>query len=96
MTVVCTVRIPYSLEHVERVEAEHPEVMQEITAAAIKYMTGHRRTANDDEVLDLDEFASREDYDAFIAEAGPAIARYGEALGGPPPKDTVYTVVEGG
>lgn len=96
MPIICTVRIPYSLEHVQRVEAEHPEVMQEIMTVAAKYMTGHRRTATDGEVMDLDEFASRESYDAFIAEAGPAIARYGQAMGGAPPQDTVYSVVEGG
>lgn len=95
MAVICTVRIPHALEHVQRTEADHPEVMQEIMTAAMKYMTGHRRTATDGEVMDLDEFASREDYDAFIGEAGDAIRRYGELLGAPA-QDTVYTVVEEG
>ncbi len=95
MAVICTVRIPHQLEKVQRVEEAHPEVMEAIGSAAMKYMTAHRRTATDGEVLDLDEFASREDYDAFIAEAGPAIRRYGELLGAPA-VDTVYTVVEGG
>ncbi|UGS37263.1 hypothetical protein [Capillimicrobium parvum] len=95
MAVICTVRIPHDLEKVQQVEADNAEVMQAIMAAAQKYMTGHRRTARDGEVMDLDEFASREDYDAFIAEAAPSIRRYGELLGAPA-QDTVYTVVEGG
>jgi hypothetical protein len=94
MAVICTVRIPHQLDHVRRVEADNPDVMQQIMDAAMKYMTGHRRTATDTEVMDLDEFASTEDYDRFIAEAGDAIQRYGELLGAPA-SDTVYTVIEG-
>jgi hypothetical protein len=95
MAVICTVRIPHALDHVQRIEAENPGVMQEIMTAAMKYMTGHRRTATETEVMDLDEFARREDYDAFIGEAGDAIRRYGELLGAPA-QDTLYTVVEEG
>ncbi len=95
MAVVCTVRIPHPLDHVQQVEQDNPDVMEAIMTAAMKYMTGHRRTTAGDEVMDLDEFASREDYDAFIAEAGAAIQRYGALLGAPA-QDTVYTVVEGG
>jgi hypothetical protein len=95
LTVVCTVRIPHVLEKVQRVEGDNPDVMEVIGAAARKYMLAHRRTATDQEVMDLDEFASREDYDAFIEEAGTAIARYGELLGAPA-HDTVYTVIEDG
>lgn len=95
MSIVCTVRIPHDLAKVQRVEEANPEVMEPIGQAAMKYMTGHRRLAQGDEVLDLDEFPDRAAYDAFIAEAGPSIARYGELLGAPA-VDTVYDVVEGG
>jgi hypothetical protein len=95
MAVICTVRIPHDLEKVQRVEEANPEVMNEIMGAAMKYMTSHRRTATDGEVMDLDEFASRADYDKFIAEAGPAIHKWGELLGAPG-VDTVYDVIEGG
>ena len=95
MTVVCTVRIPRALAKVRQVERDNPDVMEVIGAAARKYMIAHRRTATDAEVMDLDEFASREDYDAFIGEARTAIERYGELLGAPA-QDTVYTVIEDG
>jgi hypothetical protein len=95
LTVVCTVRIPHALAKVQKVERDNPDLMEAIGTAARKYMIGHRRTATDAEVMDLDEFASREDYNAFIGEAHTAIARYGELLGAPA-QDTVYTVIEDG
>ena len=95
MAIVCTVRIPHALEKVQKVEADNPQVMDAIMGPAMKYMTAHRRFATDGEVLDLDEFSSREDYDKFMAEAGPAIQQYGELLGAPA-QDTIYTLVEGG
>lgn len=93
MPIVTTVRIPRSLADVERVEEEHPELMEEIGSAAIKYMTRHRRLAGRDEVLDIDDYATRADYEAFVAEASAAIARYSELTGA---DDAVYEVVEGG
>jgi hypothetical protein len=91
MGIVVTVNIDADPALVEKAEQDNPEVMQVIGAAAGKYMTGHRRTVRDGQVMDLDEFASAADYDAFIAEAGEAIAKYGKAIG-IAPRDTLWTL----
>ncbi|UGS37329.1 hypothetical protein [Capillimicrobium parvum] len=91
MALLITVHIAADIGTVERVEAEHPEVMKVIGAAAARYMTAHRRTHRDGEVLDLDEFASPETLAAFREEAEEAIARYGELIGARP-EETVYEV----
>lgn len=84
MTVICTVRIPHPLKHVEEIERAHPEVMSEIVAGARQYMVRHRRFASETEVLDLDEYATREDYDAFMSKCGDAVAAFDGLLGDPP------------
>lgn len=93
MSVVCTVRIPHPIDTVTRYEADNPQLMEPIMAAAQTYMAGHRRIENDDEVIDLDEFASTADYDAFIAATDGAVATYNDALG---VVETHYRVVEHG
>ena len=92
MSVLVTVRIPHSLDKVQRIEQENPEVMHRIIAAAGKYMTSHRRVQRDGEVMDLDEYVREEDYRTFFAEAGEAIREYSELLGGGV-GDTVWNVV---
>jgi hypothetical protein len=82
MSLLVTVRIAHPLDRVEQLEAAHPEVMQRIRAAAVKYMTSHRRVARDGEVMDIDEFMEETDYHRFFAEAGDAVREYGELLGG--------------
>lgn len=93
MGVVCTVRIPHPLAKVQEVEATITDEMAQIMAAAQKYMTGHRRVTDGAEVLDIDTYASREDYDAFLGEAGAAVKKYGELLGA---RDTLYEDIPGG
>ncbi len=91
MAVLVTVNIDAPYEHVEQVEAANPDVMSGIIGAAMKYMRGHRRTYRDGFVMDIDEFDSADDYNAFIAEAGPSIKRYGELVG-VAPRDTLWVV----
>ncbi|MBS1885860.1 MAG: hypothetical protein JSU06_01605 [Actinobacteria bacterium] len=93
MSIVVTVNIDSDVERVEQVERDNPDVMATIGGAARKYMTSHRRTFRDGHVMDLDEFASKADYDAFFAEAGGAIKRYGELIG-VAPRDTLWTLHE--
>jgi len=92
MSVLVTVRIPHPLDKVQRIEQEHPEVMDRIIAAATKYMTSHRRVQRDGEVMDLDEYVREEDYHTFFAEAGEAIREYSELLGGGV-RDVVWSMV---
>ena len=92
MSALVTVRNPYPLDKVQRFEQEHPEVMEPIIAAARKYMTSHRRVERAGEVMDLDEYATEEDYQLFLAEAGDAIRAYSELLGGGV-HDVVWTTV---
>ena len=84
MAVICTVRIPHPLAHVEAVERAHPEVMSEIVAGARQYMLSHRRFASGSEVLDIDEYATREDYEAFMGKCRDAVAAFDQLLGDPP------------
>jgi hypothetical protein len=91
MPTYVTVNIPASLDHVNEVESSNPEVMETILGAAKKYMTGHRRFVGDGQVFDLDEYASPEDYDKFLVEAGDAVRKHGELLGS---KDSVWTSLE--
>lgn len=90
--VLCFVRIPRSQQEVDRIEAANPDVVQAIVAAASKYMTRHRRAASDVEVVETEEFASQEDFDAFMAEAAPAVERY-DALLGAPTEVTLYRII---
>lgn len=90
MAIVVTVNIDADIAQVEKAEQENPEVMQVIGGAAEKYMTNHRRTVRDGHVMDLDEFDSMDDYQAFFAEAGEAVKKYGEAVG-VAPRDTIWT-----
>lgn len=94
MTVICTVRIPLPLERLREVEDANPDLLRQIQEIAARHMTGHRRVAQGDQVLDLDEFESEEHYRAFIAEAGEAIHRYGVLIGARP-EDTLWKVVDG-
>ena len=82
MSLLVTVRIPYPLEQVERIERSHPELVRRVAGPAMKYMTSHRRVQRDGEVMDIDEYAERADYDAFFAEAGEAIREYNRLVGG--------------
>ncbi len=82
MSLLVTVRIPHPLNEVQQIEKSHPEVMHSIMAAAMKYMTGHRRVERDGEVMDIDEFVEEADYRKFFGEAGEAIREYSELLGG--------------
>lgn len=82
MSLLVTVRIPHPLAEVESVEQAHPEVMERIMQAAMKYMAGHRRFERDGEVMDLDEYAEEADYRKFFDEAGEAIREYSELVGG--------------
>lgn len=91
MSILVTVEIAAAPATVQKIEQDHPEVMDPIVAAASKYMTGHQRIFQEDRVMDLDQFASKEDYDAFIAEAGEHIKRYGELIG-TPTTDGLWTV----
>lgn len=91
MRVLVTVNIDAPREHVEQCEREHPEVIAGVAEAAVKYMTGHTRTYRDGFVMDVDTFASEDDYHAFIAEAGLAIAAYAELIG-VVPRDTVWLI----
>lgn len=84
MTVICTVRIPHPLAEVEAIEHANPEVMSQIVAGAREYMISHRRYTSETEVLDIDEYATVEDYDAFRAKAGDAISTFDGLLPTPP------------
>jgi hypothetical protein len=93
MAIICTVRIPRAHAEVQSVEDGNPELMERIGGAAFRHMTTHRRLIGDGEVIDIDEFPAREDYDAFMSEVGDEVARYGKLLGA---SDTIYDVLEGG
>jgi len=82
VSLLVTVRIPHPLEKVERIEAAHPEIIRQVAAAAVRYMTSHRRVERDGEVMDIDEYVDEAAYRAFIAEAGDAIREYTELVGG--------------
>jgi hypothetical protein len=89
MTVIVTARVDADPTEVERNEVEHPELMQAILKAADGRMRSHRRFGRPGETLDIDEYDSLADYEAFFSDARPAIVRLGEALGSPY-RDTVY------
>jgi hypothetical protein len=89
MTIVVTARVDADPSEVEQNEAAHPDLMQTILKAAEGRMLSHRRFGRDGETLDIDEYEGFSDYEAFYAEARPAIAQLGEALG-VPYRDTVY------
>jgi hypothetical protein len=82
MSLLVTVRIPHPLDEVQRIEQAHPQIMQPIIQAAMKYMASHRRVERDGEVMDLDEYVDEANYDRFFAEAGDAIRVYNELVGG--------------
>ena len=71
--IVCFVRIPASQEKVDEMEAANPQTMEGIITPATKYIKRHVRAVADGVVIEVDEYASREDYDAFMTEAKPAI-----------------------
>jgi hypothetical protein len=89
MAIIVTVRVEADPERVGRVEGDNPELVQEILKAAEGRMKSHRRFGRDGETLDIDEYDSVADYEAFYAEALSAIERLGEAIG-TPYRDTVY------
>jgi hypothetical protein len=89
MAIIVTVRVDADPERVGRVEADNPELVQEILAAAEGRMKSHQRFGRVGETLDIDEYDSVADYEAFYAEALPAIERLGAAIG-TPYRDTVY------
>lgn len=95
MPVLVTVHIPHPLEKVDTIEAQHPAVLQQIMQIAGKYMLSHRRFERNGEVMDLDEYASEADYRTFLGEAGDAIQRYSELLGGGV-HDVVWSMVGDG
>jgi hypothetical protein len=66
--------------------------MSAIVTGARQHMVSHRRFASEAEVLDMDEYASREDYDAFMEMAGSAIKQFG-ALFDSPPVDEVWETI---
>jgi len=82
MSLLVTVRIPHPLEEVERIERSYPELIQRVAEPAMKYMTSHRRVERDGEVMDIDEYATEEDYRRFFDEAGDAIRKYNDLVGG--------------
>lgn len=89
MPIIVTVRVAAEPATVERVEADNPELMQAILKAAEGRMKSHRRFGRSGETLDLDEFETAADYEAFHAEALPAIEKLGKAIGAPY-QDTLY------
>ncbi|HWI21579.1 MAG TPA: hypothetical protein VNT22_03090 [Baekduia sp.] len=81
MTVVVTVLIDAPPSVVAKVESDNPDIFDKIMGPAEKYVTAHRRLLGEASVMDIDEFASMEDHDAFVAEAAEGIELYGKALG---------------
>lgn len=81
MNILVTVTFDAAPDVVAKVEQDHPELMQALGSSAAKYFVSHRRVVQDDRVMDLDEFASRADYDAFMAEASDAVKKYEELVG---------------
>lgn len=92
MAILVTAHVPHSLATVTAFERDHPELVAPIVAAAARHQLSHRRFVSDDVVMDLVEYATRADYDAFFAEAGDAIRRAGELLGAQA-RDTVWEPV---
>lgn len=90
MSVICTVSIAADISVVEQVEADHPEIMVGIGAAAQAHMIGHRRVVRDGFVMDIDEFADEANYREFIGKAQGFIKEYGDRIG-VAAVDTVYT-----
>jgi hypothetical protein len=93
MPIVVMVHVDAEHERVARVERENPELMEQIIAAAEGRMKGHRRLFREGQVIDIDEFDTVADYEAFVAEAQGAIARLGEAVG-VAYRDVVFSVDE--
>jgi hypothetical protein len=89
VSIICTVRIPIGIAELKRIEEENAEVMETIGPSVFKHMTHHRRITTDTEVIDIDEFPDRAAYDALVAEAGDAIARFSELTGA---VDTVWEI----
>jgi hypothetical protein len=89
MTIIVTARVDADANRLEQVERAHPDLMEAILAAAHGRIRSHRRFGRDGETLDIDEYDSRADYEAFHAQARAAIEQLGEALG-VPYRDTVY------
>lgn len=89
MSIVVTVRVAADPVRVERIESEHPGLMDVIKSAAQGRMRVHRRLGRVGETLDLDEFDSVADYEAFHAEAGEAIQALADEIG-TPYRDTVF------
>jgi hypothetical protein len=95
MSILVTVTFDAAPEVVAQVEEDHPDLMQTLGASAAKYFVSHRRLVRDDRVMDLDEFASKADHDAFLAEAGDVVRKYEQLVGGQA-TDTVWTVLDHG
>jgi hypothetical protein len=86
---ICTVVFNCDVEALERVETIHPEIMDAISAAARGRMLNHVRYTGPGRTMDIDTFATPQDYEEFIAEAKEHIARYCE-LAGAEVVDTVW------
>jgi hypothetical protein len=83
MAFICTVHIPHSLERFQQAEADNPQITEVIVRAAETYMTSHRLAAADGEVIEINEYAKAEDHEAFLSDAGEAIAELNAILGAP-------------
>lgn len=89
MAYICTAVFNCDVEALERVEKAHPEIMDSISAAAEGRMLDHVRYTRPGTTMDIDTFASPQEYEAFIAEAKEHIALYCK-LAGAEVVDTVW------
>jgi hypothetical protein len=92
LTIIVTVRIPATLEQVERAERADPNLYQQVIELAIKHgLRSHRRVYREGELLDIDEWESESARDGFLKEATPLLDRIRAARGSGPSTTTVWT-----
>lgn len=69
MSIMVTTTMPGDYAKMNAVVEAHPEFMEPYVAAATKYgLTDHGHLVRDGKVMELIEFATREDYENFQAE----------------------------
>jgi hypothetical protein len=92
MSIVVTVLITgTTVEKVRQVEKVHPELKQKMIDLTKKHgLIAHRELHNGDEILHVDEWKTKEGFEAFLKEARPTIDELARLRGANIPTDKVW------
>jgi hypothetical protein len=83
MAIIVTVQFTGDSDCADAVLRDHPDLAQTVRAAAEKHgmIRSTRYIGDDGEFMDIDEWESLEDRNAFLAEVRPHLVRWNELAG---------------